>query len=582
MIDPSEITEARLALGRLLAECRKAAGLHQRDLAPHTYYGRSTIANVETGRQHVPREFWQRCERTLNAGGRLLAAADQLEALVERQRQETTQLADLKREREQRQPGLGQVADLASSPEQVGALLDHLREQWHLLVETDNLLGPRHAVRGVVEQLAVLEELLRVTRDATRREVAQLAAQYAESAARLHEDAGDLTRAQFWTGRAMEWVHEAQDPVSEDASNERHSVKRRSFLTASGVAALALDPASARVLQALEIVTSDHADSLTIATDCLNELISHYSEKLSVSPPTDMYGDLLNVRSYAGTLLQRLRSPTRHRPDLIVAAGWLSNLLAVATSYLGDHGSALIWCVDAERRSDESGYPDIAGWAALTRAVIAYYQGRAGRSIELASNGQTVAPVGTVAHAKLAAQEMRARAMLGDAEGMAQAKRRATKAIAGLPSDVATTGVFSIALSEDPPYTATSLLLVKRFREAASATEDVIQAAYPTASHNRNRQSSNYARTLLILGLAEAGLGHVDEAVAAGRAALNSTAAVWPTVVLAGKLDQALMRDHKDAAEVVEYHARYLDVAGRAASEFQHAGSVVAARERNG
>jgi hypothetical protein len=359
---------------------------------------------------------------------------------------------------------------------------------------------------------------------------------------------------------------------NEDANDERKHVKRRSFLAAGGVAAFdtALS-APTRVLQALEIVTSGHADTLGIATDCLNELISHYSEKLSVSPPTDMYDDLLNVRSYAGTLLQRLRSPTRQRSDLIVAAGWLSNLLAVATSYMGDHGSALIWCVDAERLSYESGYPDIVGWAALTRAMIAYYQGRAGRSIELASNGQTIAPIGTIAHAKLAAQEMRARAMLGDAEGMVQAKHRATKAIAGLPSDVATTGVFSIALSEDPPYTATSLLLVNRFREAALITEGVIQAAYPTGTRNRNRQSSSYARTLLILGLAEAGLGQVDEAAAAGRAALNSAGLVWPTLVLAGKLDQTLMRDHRDAAEVAEYHALYLDVADRALSEFQHA-----------
>src|SRR5262244_2636382 len=126
MIDPSEITAARHALGQLLAEYRKATGLKQHQLAPHTYYGRSTIANVETGRQNVPRDFWERADRTVNAGGALLAAADQLEALVQRQREETTQLADIQRERQQRQPGLHQVAELASSPEQVCALLDHL------------------------------------------------------------------------------------------------------------------------------------------------------------------------------------------------------------------------------------------------------------------------------------------------------------------------------------------------------------------------------------------------------------------------------------------------------------------------
>jgi len=183
VIDPSEITAARRALGRLLAKQRKAAGLNQHQLAPRTHYGRSTVANVETGRQNVPRDFWERADQALAAGGRLLAAADQLEALVQRQREETAQLAAVERQREQR-PALRYAAELASSA-QVGDLLAHLRDQWHLLVKTDNLLGPRHAVRGVLDQIAVIEELLRVTRDAGRREIAQLAAQYAESAAWL-------------------------------------------------------------------------------------------------------------------------------------------------------------------------------------------------------------------------------------------------------------------------------------------------------------------------------------------------------------------------------------------------------------
>ncbi len=211
--------------------------------------------------------------------------------------------------------------------------------------------------------------------------------------------------------------------------------------------------------------------------------------------------------------------------------------------------------------------------------MISYYQGRISRSVEHAVNGQEVAPVGTVPHVKLAAHEMRARAMLGDAEGMAQAKRLATKAIAQLPSDVATTGVFSIALSEDPPYTATSLLHLNRFHEAASVTRSVIQAAYPTGTHNRNRLSSSFARTLLILGLAEAGLGHVDEAVVAGRTALDSSGLVWPTLVLAGKLDKTLMRDHKDVSEVADYHDLYLDVAARASSELQDVTATSTSRE---
>lgn len=337
---------------------------------------------------------------------------------------------------------------------------------------------------------------------------------------------------------------------------------RRGFLVTGGVAAIdAALSSPSKVLQALEMVASRDGDTLSSATDCLDELVHYYSEKLPVTPPVEMYNDLLNVRSFADSLLERSSSSTRRRSDLVAATGWLSNLLAVATSYMGDHGSSLIWCLDAERRGHESGNRDIAGWVAFNRATMAYYQGRTSRSIELTSGGQGIAPMGTLAYAKLAAHEMRARAMIGDGERMLEAQQRATTAIAKLPSDVATTGVFSIALMEDPPYTATSLLLLDRFEDAALATDRVIQAAYRTNAGNRNRQSSNYARTLLILGLAKAGIGDVDGAVAAGREALSGDGVVWPTLVLSRKLDQVLIRDHKSVPEVAEYHDLCLSLA---------------------
>jgi tetratricopeptide (TPR) repeat protein len=101
----------------------------------------------------------------------------------------------------------------ALKPAQVGELVAHLREQWHLLVKMDNLFGPRYALASVHHYLTIVEDLLPATRDQARREVARLAAQYAESAAWLHEDAGDAGQAQYWTGRALEWAHEADDRV---------------------------------------------------------------------------------------------------------------------------------------------------------------------------------------------------------------------------------------------------------------------------------------------------------------------------------------------------------------------------------
>src|SRR5579884_51322 len=37
-------------------------------------------------------------------------------------------------------------------------VLIHLREMWHMLVQSDNLLGPRHALHGVHQNLDVLQE----------------------------------------------------------------------------------------------------------------------------------------------------------------------------------------------------------------------------------------------------------------------------------------------------------------------------------------------------------------------------------------------------------------------------------------
>jgi hypothetical protein len=85
MIEPDAITEARRALGKRLAAYRRAAGYNQAEFAPLTGYGRSTIANVETGRQRVPRDFWQRCDTALDTGDVLADEADSIEA-AERER----------------------------------------------------------------------------------------------------------------------------------------------------------------------------------------------------------------------------------------------------------------------------------------------------------------------------------------------------------------------------------------------------------------------------------------------------------------------------------------------------------------
>jgi transcriptional regulator with XRE-family HTH domain len=100
---------------------------------------------------------------------------------------------------------------IIASPAHLQEILTHLREQWHALVKTDNLLGPRFALEGVLNQISVVEALRSVLRDEQRIEVARLGAKYAESAAWLYEDTDNMTQARFWTSQAMEWAYEGND-----------------------------------------------------------------------------------------------------------------------------------------------------------------------------------------------------------------------------------------------------------------------------------------------------------------------------------------------------------------------------------
>ncbi|ABP56839.1 helix-turn-helix domain-containing protein [Salinispora tropica] len=78
MRDTDDTRTARHALGRRLAELRRAAGQTQHGLARLVQYGRSSVANTETGRQHPERPFWTRCDEALRTGGVLTAEYDRI------------------------------------------------------------------------------------------------------------------------------------------------------------------------------------------------------------------------------------------------------------------------------------------------------------------------------------------------------------------------------------------------------------------------------------------------------------------------------------------------------------------------
>jgi transcriptional regulator with XRE-family HTH domain len=180
-----------------LAQRRKAAGFSQERLAALLGIDRSTVVRWE-GADTAPQP-WLRPKLAEALG----ITTHELDGLLDDVTEATETLVGLR----------PSISIRLSDGSALDVVVEHLREQWHLLVKTDNLLGPRHALSGVLGQLETIDELLAKASTAGRPQVVRLAAQYAESASWLYEDSGGTAEARHWSGRALEWAIEADDPL---------------------------------------------------------------------------------------------------------------------------------------------------------------------------------------------------------------------------------------------------------------------------------------------------------------------------------------------------------------------------------
>jgi DNA-binding transcriptional regulator YhcF (GntR family) len=71
-----DLADARRALSAGLAARRRAAGLTQVELAALAYASVTTVGHAETGRVWQSRQFWERADAALGAGGDLLRLHD--------------------------------------------------------------------------------------------------------------------------------------------------------------------------------------------------------------------------------------------------------------------------------------------------------------------------------------------------------------------------------------------------------------------------------------------------------------------------------------------------------------------------
>ncbi len=104
------------------------------------------------------------------------------------------------------------LARAIDHPERVDpAVIGYFRRLLAEHYTADTMLGPRQLLGPATAQLDVLSKLHRHSRPPTAAALLQVLAQYAEFAGWLHQDAGDLHAATYWSDRATQWAQSAGD-----------------------------------------------------------------------------------------------------------------------------------------------------------------------------------------------------------------------------------------------------------------------------------------------------------------------------------------------------------------------------------
>ncbi len=228
--EAEQAADARAALGRQLAACRRSAGMSQERLAALADYSRSTIANVETGRQHVSRSFWAQCDSLLTTGGALSRSYGEVEAA---ERAERAQAAALARYhslavtfgKPADAPGPitgGQREDSTAGPDIPAAtgraapdpqIIAYLGEALVGHARAAGMFGGADLVPLMVRHVSLLRAGLASARGRDREQLTGVSARYGEFPGWLCQDLGRPGDALFWPDRALAWAREAGDPA---------------------------------------------------------------------------------------------------------------------------------------------------------------------------------------------------------------------------------------------------------------------------------------------------------------------------------------------------------------------------------
>jgi len=197
------------------------------------------------------------------------------------------------------------------------------------------------------------------------------------------------------------------------------------------------DAGAGAVVDAMELARRAEASELgTAALAGVERAVARLRRAASATPPRELIPAVRAQLRYVGRLLEGRLTLSRHR-RLLVAAGWLSLLLARLHFDAGDREAAEAGRDAALRLARQAGHAELAAWAVEALASWALVDGRFRDALDLARAGQDLAPPASAAAVQLALDEAQAWASLGDRDQAAGARRLAALTSAMLPKAAA-------------------------------------------------------------------------------------------------------------------------------------------------
>ena len=188
------------------------------------------------------------------------------------------------------------------------------------------------------------------------------------------------------------------------------------------------------VVDAVEVARRAEVSELGPGTLAgVERTVARLRDAAAGTPPGELLPAVLAQLGYVGRLLERRPTLAQHR-RLLVAAGWLSVLVAQLSFEAGDREAAEASRDAAFRLARQAGHAELAAWSVEALALWALADGRFTDALELAQSGQDLAPPASAAAVQLALDEAQAWASLGDRSRAAGARHQAALTRAMLPT----------------------------------------------------------------------------------------------------------------------------------------------------